>query len=134
MVASMNSELTEVELTQRPVVTDDYDDLSIWTIHANKVRALSNPTGGLHSGLKHFLESDVLPRKSDPLLFWKNNKNNWPQLHNLALKYLCIQPTSVACERLFSKAGSLITEKRNRIKPKNVDKLCFLSSLSNDLI
>ena len=65
------------------------------------------------SGLKNYIESNVIARQDDPLLFWSENKQNWPHLHNLALKYLCVQPTSVPSERLFSKTGSIITEKRN---------------------
>lgn len=135
MVSSLNSELTQVELSQKPVFDDvESDEPAIWKIHSKKIKSLSNPTAGMHSGLKHFLESDVISRKSDPLIFWKDNKSNWPQLHNLAIKHLGVQATSVACERLFSKTGNLITEKRNRLKPKYVNQLCFLSSLPNDLI
>ena len=83
----------------------------------------SSPVAGLHIGLKHYLESDVLPRSENPLKFWEKNKENWPPLHNLAMKYLCIQATSVPCERLLSKTGSIITEKRNRLKAKNVNSL-----------
>ncbi|XP_015782274.1 zinc finger BED domain-containing protein 4-like [Tetranychus urticae] len=134
MVSKLNGELTEVELSQRPPIEADEDEPNIWKVHSKRVRALSDPTAGMHSGLKHYLDADVLPRKSNPLIFWKDNKDNWPHLHNLALRYLTIQPTSVPCERLFSKAGSIITEKRNRIKPVNVDKLCFLSSLPESFI
>ena len=39
----------------------------------------------------------------------------------LAKKYLAIPGSSVPSERLFSKAGELISEKRSQLKPKNVD-------------
>ena len=94
----------------------------------------SNLVAGLHIGLKHYLEPDVLPRFENPLKFWKKNEQNWPQLHNLAMKYLCIQATSVPCERLLSKTGSIITEKRNRLKAKNVNSLSLLSSLPNTFL
>ena len=72
----------------------------------------------------------------DLKILWSSGKNeqNWSQLHNLAMKYLCIQATYVPCERLFSKTGSNITEKRNRLKPKNVNSLSFLSSLPNTFL
>ncbi|XP_053200377.1 E3 SUMO-protein ligase ZBED1-like [Panonychus citri] len=132
----MSNILSDVQLTQR--ICYDYDeaddDDDIWKDYDKKARSLSNPAGGMHNGLKHYLESDVIPRKADPLEYWKNNKSIYPQLHNLAMQYLCIQATSVPCERLFSKTGSIITDKRNRIKPKNVNILSFLESLPDELI
>lgn len=126
-VSELNSLLTDVPLSQNP--SDIEIDDGIWKIHDTKMISSMNNLSGLDNGLKHFLDSPVMPRCEDPLQFWKKNKDNWPQLHNLALKYLTAQATSVPSERLFSKAGSIITEKRNRLKPKNVNMLCLLSSL-----
>ena len=50
----------------------------------------------------------------------------------IAIKYLGIPATSVASERLFSKAGELICKKRNRIKSKNVGKILFLNQTLED--
>ena len=41
----------------------------------------------------------------DPLKWWQSEQKNYPTLAALAQKYLCICGTSVASERLFSKAG-----------------------------
>ncbi|XP_053212740.1 E3 SUMO-protein ligase ZBED1-like [Panonychus citri] len=131
-VVELNKLLTQVELSQN--LPEPEEDIGIWSVHNKRAKALTATKTALDSGLKHYQDSDVLPLTDDPLSFWRNNKLNWPQLHNLALKYLCIQPTSVPCERLFSKTGSIITEKRNRLKPKNVDMLCFLESLPQEFI
>ena len=45
----------------------------------------------------------------------------------LAKKYLAIPGSSVPSERLFSKAGELISENRSQLKPKNVDTILFLN-------
>ncbi|KAF0729724.1 zinc finger BED domain-containing protein 1-like [Aphis craccivora] len=42
-------------------------------------------------------------------------------------KRFCILATSVPCERIFSKAGQTITEKRSRLHSKNFEKMIFLN-------
>ena len=45
---------------------------------------------------------------------------------NLARRYFSIPATSVHSEEVFSVAGNVLCEKRNRLLPENVDKLVFL--------
>lgn len=47
-------------------------------------------------------------------------------LREIANKYLCIPATSVPSERIFSKAGDIMTTKRNRLKDKYLNILLFL--------
>ena len=54
-------------------------------------------------------------------------KRRFPNLKILALKYLAVPGSSVPSERLFSKAGELVSERRNRLKPKNIDMMLFLN-------
>lgn len=56
-------------------------------------------------------------------------ENTYPNLSKLAFKYLSIVATSVPSERLFSKAGDILTEKRNRLKGKHLSKLLFLQNI-----
>ena len=51
-------------------------------------------------------------------LWWKDNTHCFPQLSIQARKYLAPPPTSVASERLFSTAGDIYDEKRNRLAPE----------------
>lgn len=39
---------------------------------------------------------------------------------------LCVQATSVACERLFSKAGMTILNRKTSLKPKKASEVLFL--------
>lgn len=49
------------------------------------------------------------------------------RLQQLALKYLCIPPSTVFSERLFSTAGNICDAKRNRLDPDRVKMLVFLN-------
>lgn len=78
--------------------------------------------------LDKYLNEPLLDRKSDPLIWWKDMKRIYPNLFQLALLRLCVPSTSVPCERIFSKAGYTITDRRNRLSTKNTESLLFLNS------
>lgn len=61
------------------------------------------------------------------LVWWRQNKNQYPRLAQLARKYLAIPATSVPSERAFSTAGLTITKQRARLSPENADKIIFLN-------
>jgi len=64
---------------------------------------------------------------TNPLAWWKSNGARYPRLAVLALKYLGIPATSVPSERIFSKAGEIVSRRRASLKPSTVDMLVFLS-------
>lgn len=51
----------------------------------------------------------------------------FPKLAKIAKKYLSVPGTSTAAERAFSKAGNIITAKRNCLSGKTADMLIFLA-------
>uniref|UniRef100_A0A674MKY1 BED-type domain-containing protein n=1 Tax=Takifugu rubripes TaxID=31033 RepID=A0A674MKY1_TAKRU len=63
----------------------------------------------------------------DPLVYWTTNKARYPNLYHLANQYLATPASSLPCERVFSKAGEIVSKKRNRLKPSTVEKLLFLN-------
>lgn len=63
--------------------------------------------------------------EQQPLAFWKTNTSRFPALAQAARSYLCAPCTSVDSERLFSTAGLIIDEKRNRLTAKNAEMLIF---------
>jgi hypothetical protein len=73
--------------------------------------------------IRTFTEQDS--HVENPIDYWTRTKNN--KLEELALKYLIVPATSVASERIFSKAGEIISKKRSNIKSKNVNILIFLN-------
>ena len=68
----------------------------------------------------------VIPLRSNPLTWWKENERRFPLLSRVAKKYLCVQSTSVASERIFSTAGDIVIAQRASLTPENVDILIFL--------
>ncbi len=65
--------------------------------------------------------------ETDPLAWWRNHCRDFRLLAKRAKKYLCIQASSSASERLFSKAGLVITPKRTQLKPEKANMLIFLA-------
>jgi len=62
----------------------------------------------------------------NPLLWWKAKETQYPKLSKVAKKYLCASATSASSERVFSTAGFISKDRRNRISPDKLDKVVFL--------
>lgn len=77
--------------------------------------------------VRRYSEEKVIPRDRDAMVWWKEHEPSYPALSKLAVKYLGITATSVPAERVFSKAGEVLSKKRNRIKGKTVNMLLFLN-------
>lgn len=77
--------------------------------------------------LKNYFGLPYQPRQSDPLQWWSDEgKKRFPVMFQLAAKYLSIPATSVPSERVFSTAGQVISDKRNRIGDENARMLTVL--------
>ncbi|XP_066585507.1 E3 SUMO-protein ligase ZBED1-like [Prorops nasuta] len=117
------------------------DSNDLWCHHKQLI-AIENKSNNEHSSnsedlpksLQHYLNIATSSLESDPITFWiKDFGGSYTNLRNLALKYLPITATSVPAERLFSKAGNILTESRNRLSSKHLHQLLFLNSLSEEL-
>jgi hypothetical protein len=81
--------------------------------------------------LIEYLSLPLIPRTSDPMLWWadyvrqKDGLSKSP-LAQLAAIFLAAPATSVASERVFSVAGDTGTATRNRMSPDHLDMLVFL--------
>jgi len=53
-----------------------------------------------------------MPKESCPLDWWKVHGGAHPLLANLAIRYLATPATTVACERIFSKSGLIVSKTR----------------------
>jgi hypothetical protein len=109
------------------------ENLDLWADHHLLVTEnFKNKIGDNHtSELSLYLKSPVIPLQQNPIRWWDTNDitNSFPILAKIALKYLGSMATSVPSERLFSKAGQIVTQQRNRLKGKRVSQVLFFQSI-----
>jgi len=67
------------------------------------------------------------PVMLDPLAWWREHQHEYSRLAALARRFLCITPTSVPCERAFSKAGWIVNKRRCSLSDGNVSSILFVS-------
>lgn len=77
--------------------------------------------------LSAYLQFVSADSESDPLHWWKDHEEMFPNLKNVAKKYLCVPATSSPSERVFSTNGNVVTCHRASLKPEAVDRLVFLA-------
>lgn len=86
-----------------------------------------NPTAAGIIELDRYLNEPLINRYEDPLQWWAKHKLLYPCLFIMVKKLLCVPATSVPCERIFSKAGMVITEKRSRLLASKSSQVLFLN-------
>ena len=69
----------------------------------------------------------------NPLLWWKKNKNTFPYLAPLARRDLAVFGRQAAVERIFSKAGMLVSKLRSKMLPATAARMLFCM-VNSDLI
>ena len=62
----------------------------------------------------------------NPSEWWKKNSEIFPLLSHVAKKWFCIPASSATSERVFSARVNIVTYKRTRLQPENVDKLVYI--------
>lgn len=85
--------------------------------------------------MRHYLSTLTVNRKTNPnpFLAWRAIENEYPYIWKVAEKILPVVATSVPCERLFSHAGLIANQLRNRISPAHLNMLVFLRSIGEDV-
>ena len=75
--------------------------------------------------MKNYLESPVIPQEEANILkFWENYPSK--VLQDLSNQILSVPGSSVPSERVFSDAGKIISDRRNKLKEDKYNKLKFL--------
>ena len=114
-------------------ICENTDD-DLWSFHDNLIKAKNfrtePPRDEIPTDLKHYLNQPLLDRKADPIKYWLQYERIYPTLSSIAKKYLPIMATSVPSERVFSRAGNILTDHRNSLSSEHLQQLLFLNSLS----
>lgn len=122
--------------TVPPNVTDQQSvpkTSELWASFDQKVADFNSRRSTVSDSIvevRQYFDEGNIDRKQNPLEWWQQNSSRFPNLQKLARKYLCTPGSSVPSERVFSKAGQLISERRNRITPQNIDMMLFLNQNS----
>lgn len=80
----------------------------------------------IQSHLREYKKEKRLPLHEDPLMWWNRNAHKYPHILPIVRQYLSAPPSSVASEQLFSGAGLIYEEHRNRLKGEKAAKLLFI--------
>ncbi|XP_047236072.1 zinc finger BED domain-containing protein 4-like isoform X2 [Girardinichthys multiradiatus] len=87
-----------------------------------------NPSSDAIMEVRSYLEEPLFQRIADPLSWWATKSSVYPRLTRVMARRLCIVATSVPSERIFSKTGQIITDRRNRISTSKLRQLVFLNA------
>lgn len=128
---------SSIQLDKSDQYTSKYDD-DLWAIHdtlvtQNAASKEEEETDGILIELRQFINLPVENRINNPYETWDSLKFQFPNVYKLAIRRLSIIATSVPAERLFSGAGLIATDMRNRLTGYNLSMLIFLSSIDEAL-
>jgi len=139
IISLKRSEVLEhsTETTQVPESTNLFEESnepSIWDNVDQKVAqmqpSIGTSTSQAITEIQRYLDDTIIKRNLDPLAWWCEHQYYYPFLSILARKTLCCLGSSVPCERVFSKAGLIVSDRRCRLKPTKIQQLLFLNNNS----
>nr|XP_023696959.1 zinc finger BED domain-containing protein 1-like isoform X2 [Paramormyrops kingsleyae] len=79
-----------------------------------------------------YLSQPCLAEDVDPLAYWKGNQTGFPELAQLACKYLAIPASSAPVERIFSAAGNIFRPERSNLNDKTFEDLLLIKCNSTE--
>ena len=97
--------------------TDEYDDWLDDVVYLKTEKEPSVSTIELINQELDRYDAEAQIR-GDPLQWWKSREISMPFLAEVARAILCIPGSSVPCERVFSKSGQLLNNRRCSLKNK----------------
>ena len=80
----------------------------------------------INDEITKYMAESTIDIGENPLNWWKKKESKYPRLSVLARKYLSVQASSTASERVFSLMGNILTKKRLRLTSEHFRKIIFL--------
>lgn len=117
------NENENVQLSNRS--TDNTEQRSRSSIF-NKFHDDVETSGSLSDEIERYINSKH-GIVNNLLEWWFQHKDVYPLLFGYFMQFAAIPASSASVERLFSGAGNIITQKRTRLTPKNIEMLLFLN-------
>lgn len=140
IISSTRSEVLEhsTKMIQVPELStnlfEESKEPSIWENVDQKVAQMQPLIGTSTSQpiteIQRYLDDPIIKRNLDPLAWWYEHQYYYPFLSILARKTLCCLGSSVIWERVFSKAGLIVYDRRCRLKSTKIQQLLFLNNNS----
>ena len=65
--------------------------------------------------LQAYIQVQQVPNDTDPLMWWKQHQQEFPDLARMARQYLAVPATSASPERFFSRVGLVQTDLRGSL-------------------
>ncbi|KAL4141547.1 hypothetical protein QTP88_004172 [Uroleucon formosanum] len=126
---------TSDELLTKKLENSNY---SLWDIlHQRSVSKESTIVTSINEvtiEIENYLKLKNIEPTADPLKWWEENYQTFPQLLPVIFKFLGIPGTSVCRERLFSGSGLTVSSRRTRLSPFLVEYLVFLHNQEMDQV
>uniref|UniRef100_A0A3Q3FFT6 BED-type domain-containing protein n=1 Tax=Labrus bergylta TaxID=56723 RepID=A0A3Q3FFT6_9LABR len=117
------AEAQEGSSTQESAVWKEFDEQVFGLVTSSR-----NPTADSVLEVRGFIEEPLVPRSSNPLTWWQSRRVVYPRLCEFMKRRLCIVATSVPSERVFSKTGQIVSERRSRLSSSKVRQLVFINA------
>lgn len=136
LVTSIIHENTISDDVPQEVRNGVLDELNPWNIFDSFIGLNTTQGTPMSKAIREvdlYLSDEILPRKNSagvencPLEWWKNHKHVYPNLKILFTRHCNIIATSVPCERMFSKTGLIVNQRRTRLTTDKIEKLMFLN-------
>ncbi|CAK1604356.1 unnamed protein product [Parnassius mnemosyne] len=132
MIAQESSQEEQLSsITASNIKTDGFRAI-LHEIMGQKQHKVGTPLSRAIKEIDTYLNDDLQPifhgdKWSCPLEWWRGHKFTYPHLAKLFQKYGNIMASSVPCERIFSKTGFLLNDRRTRLTSQKVRQLTFLN-------
>ncbi|CAB3240809.1 unnamed protein product [Arctia plantaginis] len=127
------SELPVKPVLEASISRADDENISLWrkrNLIIKKRRI--NPTRNLlqlaQQEVDTYLQDEFAQNNCDPCFWWRSGQYKYPHLAKLFKKNSNIVASSVPSERLFSKAGYTLSERRTRLSARKTEQLVFLNT------